>query len=329
MKQHYLGIDGGGTHTRALLADHIGKILGTGCAGSSNRNHYSRDQVRENLRTAMMQAHGDQAIAAGTTIFLGMCGVSNDADRADIVSIVREISEAKAVEKIIVDNDAIIGLAGGLSGRPGIVLIAGTGSACFGINANGQSYWCGGWGALADDAGSAAWIGTKAIQTAVRAEDGRAAATTLRQIVFDFLELKHPRELIDRVHNQGLSREEIGQLAPRAIEAMKQGDAAATAIMREAAEELSLLVSVTASDLFGSNPCEMILVGGLALSGPPFQELLIETIQRRSPHVKVRAPEMSPVCGAVLKALNADGITGTPEIFSQLRKGTSCDSDVG
>ena len=317
--RYYLGIDGGGTRTRALVADSQGRTLGSGVSGSTNRNHHTRDQVRANLRDAILGATAGYPIN-NTVIFLGMCGVSTDADRADIISIAREIPEVSASAEVIVENDARIGLTGGLSGRPGIVLIAGTGSACLGINAQGETWWCGGWGAMADDAGSAAWIGLRAIQMAVRAEDGRIAPTALRNTVFDFLGLREPRELIDRVHNRGLTREELGLLAPRVIAAAGEGDAVAGKIVADAVAELSQLVCTTASRLFRNEACEMILVGGLALSGPPFQPMLIQRIGRDTPTIAVRDPEMSPVQGAVLEAMRADGVVWTASILSELRK---------
>ena len=236
----------------------------------------------------------------------------------------REIPEVSGLVKVIVENDARIGLTGGLSGRPGIVLIAGTGSACLGINSRSETWWCGGWGAMADDAGSAAWIGLRAMQLAVRAEDGRVAPTALRDLVFDFLGLREPRELIDRVHNRGLTREDLGSLAPRVIAAAREGDATASRLVEDAIAELSQLVCTTASRLFRNESCEMILVGGLALSGPPFQPMLIERIQRDTPTIAVRNPEMSPVQGAVLEAMRADGVVWTPAVLSELRnKNTS------
>jgi glucosamine kinase len=315
----YIGVDGGGTHTRSVMADAAGRIHGEGKSGSTNRNHHTRDEVRTNMRAALLQASGGQSIGADTTIFLGMCGVSNDADRADIISIVHEIAEVNSAAKIAVDNDAVIGLTGGLSGRPGIVLIAGTGSACMGIDAKNNCYWCGGWGAMADDVGSAPWIGLRAMQAAVRVEDGRIATTLLRDIVFNFLELKHPRELIDRVHNRGLSREELGMLAPHVI-AAAASDAIAAAIIRDAITELSLLVATTATRLFQNDPCEMILVGGLALSGAPFQPILIQRIENDTPSIKVRDPEMSPVRGALLKAMMVDGVVHSLSILQLLRE---------
>jgi N-acetylglucosamine kinase-like BadF-type ATPase len=164
-------------------------------------------------------------------------------------------------------------------------------------------------------------MGMRAIQAAVRAEDGRSGPTRLRDIVFQFLGLKHPRELIDRVHNRGLSREEMGALAPRIIAVMTEGDETAAKIVMDATEELAMMAVVTAAHLFSNQPSEMILVGGLALSGPPFQEMLIERIRQRAPSVSVREPEMSPVKGAVLEAMRVDEVDLTEAIFEQLRKG--------
>jgi N-acetylglucosamine kinase-like BadF-type ATPase len=319
-KRYYIGVDGGGTHTRALLADSSGQILGAGHAPSTNRNHHPRDVVLQNMRQAIAQAMSAAGSGELRCVFLGMCGVSTDSDKRDISSIVREIPEIPAAAKVLVENDTHTALVGGLSGRPGMALIAGTGSACLGVTGDGRSWLCGGWGALADDAGSAPWIGIKAIQAAVRSQDGRLGPTSLQSVVFDFLGLADPRQLIDRVHNRGLEREEIGRLAPHVIAACCAGDAVAAEIVRAAAAELSRMVATVAGRLFGGEAGELILVGGLALSGPPFQPLLIERIQRDTPAVRVREPEMSPVQGAVLEALRADGVAWTEAVLAGVRR---------
>ncbi len=318
--RYYLGIDGGGTQTRALLVDSRGRMQGCGHAGSANRNHYSREQVQGVLQTVLQESLETMA-PGGTlsTIFLGMGGVSTDDDRQDIAAIVRTLPQARPPVRVLVENDTRVGLTGGLAGRPGIALIAGTGSACFGVNEAGEHWLCGGWGALADDVGSAPWIGLRALQIAVRAQDGRHGPTLLQKTVFEFLHLSDPRQLISRIHNPGLERAEIGRLAPLVVEASLRGDAAAEAILREAALELSLMVRVTAGRLFGPDPCPMILVGGLALSGPPFQSLLLEQIGLDCPQVSVLAPELSPVQGAVLEALRADDISWTNELLANLK----------
>lgn len=317
--QYYIGIDGGGTATRAILADAHGQVLASARAGSANRNHYTREQVRAALQEvlrqvlALMPANGDLA-----GMFLGLSGVSTEADKRDVQAVLRDIPEAARAARVTVANDTVAALTGGLSGRPGLALIAGTGSVCLGRNARGEQHLCGGWGALADDTGSAPWVGLRALQAVVRAEDGRLPPTLLQPIVFEFLGLAEPRRLISRVHNHGLERAELGQIAPLVADACRQGDGAATQILREAAAALSEMAAVTSRRLFGETDSEMILVGGLALSGPPFQPMLLEQIGRDSPAITVRAPEMSPVCGAVLEALRIGGIPWTQTVFDNL-----------
>ncbi|MCW3058428.1 MAG: hypothetical protein JWQ02_249, partial [Capsulimonas sp.] len=182
--RYYIGVDGGGTNTRVLIADRAGYVLGSGQSGSANRNHYSPEEARRSLRSALLMAmEGLKIDPSQITMFLGMSGVSTDQDRWEISGIVREIPEIGVQARVTVDNDTVAGLTGGLAGEPGMALIAGTGSACLGINSRGERWFCGGWGAIADDSGSAPWIGLRALQEAVRAEDGRAAPTALQAAV--------------------------------------------------------------------------------------------------------------------------------------------------
>lgn len=323
-RRYFIGVDSGGTRTRALLADETGRVFGGGHAGSANRNHHTRHQILSNLRqaicAAIVESPSDYSLS---TIFLGVGGVSTDADCDAIKTIVREIPEISPDSRVVVRNDTAIALTGGLAGRPGMALIAGTGSVCFGVNGRGEQWTCGGWGALADDIGSASWVGLRAVQAAVRAVDGRSEDTRLRKVVFDFLNLRHPRELIDRVHNQGLERADLGRLAPLVVEVCQQGDNAAAEILREAARGLSEMVLPTVQRLFGDDQCDLALIGGFALSGFPFQAMLTEQIETIAPNVQVREPEMPPVQGAVLEALRADGIAWTADILANLSSATT------
>ncbi len=315
----YLGVDGGGTQTRAVLAGLDGRVHGVGNAGSANRNHYARAQVRENLRAALQGALS--ALPAGgrlSALFLGLGGISTEADRRDILGVVREIEDIGCDVRVAVDNDTVVGLTGGLAGRPGIALVAGTGSACLGINAHGERWLCGGWGATADDIGSAPWIGLRALQESVRALDGRAAPTALVGIVQDFLQLTEWRELTNRLHNDGMTRAELGALAPSVVRASAAGDGAAQAILRGAVAGLTEMVRAVTERLFTAQNCDLVLVGGLALSGPPYQTMLAEGIRRSCPLVTLRDPELTPVQGAVLEAMRLDGSRWTAHTLQNL-----------
>jgi glucosamine kinase len=323
-KRYYLGIDSGGTHTRALLTDELGIILGVGRAGSANPNHYTKIEIRENLRRAISEALTSLPISAVlSSVFMGTSGISTKSDRAHMCSTLTTLPDLATAHSVVVQNDTVIGLTGGLTGRPGIVLIAGTGSVCYGVNGSGADYMCGGWGAIADDIGSAPWIGTRAIQAAARAEDGRSDDIQIRDTVFDFLKITEARQLIHRLHNEGLDRAAIGLLAPVVIDLYNNGDTAALTIINDAVDGLAELVFITSRHLFGNERCELILAGGVALSGPPFQILLQARIGAAAPQIAFREPELSPVQGAVLEAMRGDAHLWSANTIENLKAGTA------
>ena len=320
---YFVGVDGGGTNTRMLVVDALGRSLGEGHAGSTNRNDHPRAEVLANMQQAFDQAV--QGLPKGANIRaiqLGLGGVCTSADQADVATIVRDLRGIQPTTKVAVENDTYIGLTGGLSGRPGMVLIAGTGSACYGRNSAGDSWLCGGWGPLVDDVGGGYWLGLQAMMVAVRAEDGRTPmGQLLKKMVFTALELNDPREFLDRVQNRHLERAQIAALAPRVVEAAANGDACAAAILAQGAETLAETVAVTTQKLFGVAPCDLILVGGLALSGPPYQNQLEARIKAHVPNVVVRQPEMGPVQGAALEALRSGGVAWSATLIAQLQRG--------
>jgi N-acetylglucosamine kinase-like BadF-type ATPase len=310
-----LGIDGGGTRTRAVLADDEGRILASATGDSINPRHYDREVLRVRLEALVLAVRRD--LGAVDAAFLALGGVSTAADAAEVQSIAREVP-ALAGTHITVDNDARAALSGGLAGRPGMVLIAGTGSACLGIAPDGRRCWCGGWEALADDGGSAYWIAVEAIRCAVRQEDGRLPASALRDLVFRRWDLAEPRALAERLSRPDVDRAAIASLAPQVL-ALASTDPQAAHIIERAADQLAQLVAVTAARTFGDDPCDLILTGGLANSGPPFTPLLAARIAEVAPAVRLVSPELPPVLGAVLEAMKSVGVYPDGECLNRLR----------
>lgn len=319
-KDLFVGIDGGGTWTRALIIDAEGHVVGFGKAGSSNRNHHSEEEVAANLRSAILAAVGSSDLSLVRRYMMGMAGVSTDSDRESLRKLTYTIPEVMPGTPIDIENDTYTGLVGGLSCRPGMVLIAGTGSIVFGRNNAGQTHMCGGWGALADDAGSAYAVSVEAIRIAVRVEDGRLQDSKLHSVVLKFLGIEaQPRDLIDRVHNQGLGREDIAQMAPLVMQAAREGDWAADQIVKQQVEELVGCVRGVNKRLFpAGESAELVYVGGLALSGDPYQTRLTARIQESCPNVRVVPSELSAERGAALEALRRSGVSVTPTVLTNL-----------
>jgi N-acetylglucosamine kinase-like BadF-type ATPase len=227
----------------------------------------------------------------------------SDADRLAIRLIAQELRLAKA-ENIGVDHDIRVALAGGLSGRPGIVLILGTGASCFGINSAGQKWRSGGWGPLIDDGGSGYWLGIQALHAAVADSDGRGAATQLTSLLKEALNLKVMDELMNRLYAQNMTRTEISLLSQIVFTAAQKGDEVAQAILEQGCELLSECVVAVASKLsMETHPCEVALTGGLTRAGSIYLDPLRRAILSLLPACEVHLAEMSPVLGAGLLAL--------------------------
>lgn len=152
-------------------------------------------------------------------------------------------------QRVAVTSDAVIAHAGALGGKPGVVLIAGTGVVALAIDATGALRTADGWGSWLGDEGGGAWIGTAGLRAALRAHDGRGPSTAL-------LDAARARfGAPDTWPGQLTDARSLASFAPDVLAA--EGDAAALAIVRAAAEALAATVRA-----IGDGPVAM--VGGLA-----------------------------------------------------------------
>ena len=311
----FLGMDGGGTHTRAVLVNEQGHLLGRGNAGSCNYHNLGIERATANLREAAELA----ARAAGRSLgevcsaFIGSAGIKSSRDKSELRAAAETAGLAPAGE-IVVENDLHNALAGGLSGKPGIALIAGTGANCLGRDPSGQTFMCGGWGWLLDDAGSAFGLTAAALRAAVRAADGRDAPTRLLPALLAFFGLSEPDELSARLYVDTWSPHELAEFAPAVIRIADEGDTTARRILCEGAEALAELVRGTLRALSFPGPVPVVLLGGCARSGPPYQPLIEAALCKLSPAIRLHGPEGDPVMGAALNALRTGGISPLPSL---------------
>jgi N-acetylglucosamine kinase len=317
---HFVGIDGGATRTRAALATIDGAVIGFEVAGPSNYDNVGIEAARDNIGNAVRGAFRKAGISLAPLdgIFLGMAGVASPADRATITRMITDLQLA-AGGKIYVDHDIRTALAGGLAGREGLALIAGTGSSVYGRRKDGRHHRVG-WGYLLDDLGSSYILGLQAMIAAVWEADGRGPATLLSKKVQQALGYSHIDEIMRLVYHEDVGVTEIAALAPLVLETAEAGDEIANNIVARAAEDLAYSAYTVARMLnFLGTSFEMVMVGGLAESGMLYRKLLKEAIHRRMPECQLRSPELPPVLGAVLLALESSGHVVTPAVIAKLK----------
>ncbi len=244
-----------------------------------------------------------------------MGGISAPSD-VDVVRGMLTGLDLNPAAPIGIDHDVRVALAGGTAGAPGIALIVGTGSSCYGRNAAGDSWRSGGWGYIMDDYGSGFYLGQQALEAVIRAYDGRGAATALTAPVLDALGLDDVLGLMHRIYYPTLNFSGIAGLA-RIVVSVAAHDAVARAIVERGCVELALMVKATADHLRLSGSFPVVPVGGLAGSGW-YREILADAIRRAVPDAQVNPPQASPVVGAALLALEQIGLTLSPEALSQV-----------
>ena len=320
----FLGIDGGGTATRALLCDQAGRVLGLGTAGLSNYHHAGWDEALRAVAAAVTAARsaagGPSDPLAG--VFLGLAGVATAEAAARWRDIAVQLRLVGTPEQAGVDHDIRIALAGGLAGRPGIALIAGTGSAGYGRNAAGATWKAGGWGSLLDDGGGGYWLGAQALSAAVRADDGRGAPTTLGARALARLAVPSLREAMTRMIAGTLRRHEVAQVAADVLAAAGEGDAVAQRLLERGAAELALMAGAVARKIFPDSDPEVVVTGTTG-QHPGYTPVIARALALEVPAARVVVAELPPVAGAALLALQQAGQSTGAETVARLCAGVA------
>lgn len=306
MASFVIGVDGGGTKTLGAIATEDGTILSQFEVGSSNPHSNSLDVVRENLGSLIKKLISDAKCSADdvTSIALGMAGVDRPEDRPMIVNLIREFLPKAEVTPV---NDGVIALMGGALKPFGIIVISGTGSIAFGINEAGERVRAGGWGHILGDEGSGYGLSLQALRSVMMAFDGRIPPTKLTDLILGQLKLERPDQLLGWLRENNASKAEIASLSRLVHQAHEAGDAEATKIVNQEAEELSRTVEAVAKKLFpnGETGWEVIVAGGNLRKSDTYFAKFSDALAKKIPGVVVSRPRKEPVEGAVLLAIDS------------------------
>ena len=295
-----LGIDAGGTKTVCLVADEQGRVLGSARGPGANLASLGELEVEKVLHEVMEQAMLGQS-GAPAVICLGIAGVDRAEDAAIIRSIMRRIGNKAPV---LVVNDALIALEAGAGDGPGIVLIAGTGSICYGRNERGQAARAGGWGYILADEGSGWWMGQRAIQAVMRHADGRGPATSLTSRVLAHFGVTDASMLVFEVYYHDPRRRLIAGLGPALQASVDEGDAVAREIVADAAGELTLAARSVAEKLeMRGAQFPLVLSGGAFRVVTSLLADLTSRVAEVVPRGQPRLLDVEPAMGAVRLAV--------------------------
>ncbi|BBH21928.1 acyl-CoA reductase [Paenibacillus baekrokdamisoli] len=232
----FLGIDGGGTHSTAIAVDLEGNVLAKVIGESINYYSLGMKRARHHLIQIMDQILEKVKIESFESVYIGNSALSQEATAAMIDEFTSGIIKSGSV---YMHSDSYIALIAMTIGKPGILIISGTGSMGIAKGLTDELLNIGGWGYLLGDYGSAYHIALQGIQAAVAAEEGMSKATMLKEALKRYFAALDMRDLIDKFYNPPLDRHIIAGFASEVAKCAEQSDEVALKLVKQAAHDLA------------------------------------------------------------------------------------------
>jgi N-acetylglucosamine kinase-like BadF-type ATPase len=299
-----LGLDGGGSHTVAVLLDGRGRDLARGVSGPSNHQSVGVEAAQQAVRAAITAALDTAGHPRLSAACWGMAGLDRPEDERILAEMARSVLPELPVDIV---HDTRNALVAGTEGKLyGVVIIAGTGSSIVGYAPDGRTARAGGWGHLLGDEGSGYDLARQGLNAATKARDHRGPATTLVERLPAIVGLETLEALADRLYLEDWSAPKIASLAPAVLSAAEEGDPAAAQIVDQGADELALAAE-TVVDALGlmDQVFDVVLSGGIFQGSPRMVARLRGEIARFAPGATVSLPRREPAWGSAWIALQS------------------------
>jgi glucosamine kinase len=302
-----IGVDGGGSKTRVVVADEQGRevvsVEGPASAVRPGLVDHSTDVIAALVRDALASANMPHVVPR--ILCAGVAGVGREPERE---ALWQALAARELAEDVVVHTDAAIALDDAFGDGAGILLVSGTGSVAFGRGPDGTFARCGGWGPVIGDEGSGAWIGRRALNVASASSDGREPESALVNALLTAIEADDPAAMIRWAAEATPAH--FARLAPVVLQVAATGDLRANSLLSMAVEELVIHVRTLARRLFVDEraAAPVALSGGLLSRGSPLRKRVEHRLKSAVPGAQVRQQDVEPARGAVRAALRSLGI---------------------
>ncbi|HET9698933.1 MAG TPA: BadF/BadG/BcrA/BcrD ATPase family protein [Terriglobales bacterium] len=294
----YLGIDGGGTKTTCAVGDDM-SVLAVASGPGSNVIRLGEAQARAGLHAAISKACCDAGVSPlrVQSVCVGAAGATSADINATVKNWVRQVLPNAEVTVV---GDMVIAMEATLHGHPGVIVISGTGSICYGRNERAQTARAGGWGFQVSDEGSGQWIGRTAVSDSLRAMDS-ARETILMARILQQWQLSSPEELVK--HANSSPAPNFAELFPAVQQAADVRDPLAGEVLARAGAELSQLALIVLHRLWQPNETVRIgIAGGVLAHSSQVRRAFYNSMRAAWPRVAVCFQISEPVVGALWMA---------------------------
>ena len=290
MNDLVVGMDAGGTKTRAFAVTRGGEIVGRGAGGGANL--LSSPDPQGSIAAALREALAGRIPDA---VVLSCAGGEREADRAKGRAILASLLGPDVA--VDVTHDAKAALYAGNPAGCGVVLISGTGSIAYGRNDQGVEARCGGWGYLVGDEGSAVWIGQEGLRAASYDHDGRGSPTAISRHLFLELGATDFNDVLPLLYGKPHPSPAILAATRAVARAFAESDAIAVNIVQRGARSLADMAATVARGLFlESGP--VYLAGGAFENVRPLEKAVRLELLGALPRAAVEPVGEEPAMGA-------------------------------
>lgn len=302
---YYLGVDGGGTKTTAVVADETGKLLASVCGKSINYYSNPYEVARQNFRALIEQT----GVRAFSSAVIGMSALSERADDGTAADFVRGILTA---EHLVMTSDVEIALNSTGTDGARAVLICGTGSMAAAVDGTGRQFHAGGWGYLLGDEGSGYAVALNAIRK-VLAHWGDLPEDPLTGVFRSFFRVDTESDILERFYDPPMPRDELAAFCKPAMDAYRAGSRMAREVVEAEAASAAVLAERILAKLPANAP--LFLYGGLFEHDPEYVRLLNDRLPQ-----KAGLLPYPPVIGALIDAARSGGITPDENFYHQINE---------
>lgn len=310
-QEYFLGVDGGATNCRAVLAGTEQGVLGAGRSSGCNPHTAGYRRAVRALAEAVCRAcialpHGRRLKAAA--FGLAGCDSPRGMEEGRKLAAAALAEAGVEAETLLVENDGYIAFRGAVARGRGILIAAGTGSVVYAGDA-AKVVRAGGWGHRVGDAGSAHQIASAALAAAFQRFDGLPIETNLIRYLCEQSGVDQPFDLVDWLYAAERREDDVAALAPAVDRAAAAGDSEALRILASAGRDLADLAAAAArrAGLSHGEAFPVYLAGSVLQHSEPLRRALLERLQARFPAAQPGLVCRKPIFGAMLLAMEAAG----------------------
>lgn len=311
-----IGIDGGGTQTRVMVADLDGRVLSyiENGASSVHKDVNASRNVQQAITRALDLAEKD--VSQVVLLTAGIAGFDAEADLEWVLPLT-EVEDLNCPKKHV--NDAVVAHSGALGTEPGMIVIAGTGSIIYAVTEDGQQVR--NYDLHHYAASAARFLAYNAVYELLAGNSGEEDQD-LVQNVLAYWRVSAVEELSGLARRGFLEdrRERnrvFGELAPIITGAAEAGSPLAQAVCNRAIHETA--VGIEMLGLYFAQPeVKVSFIGSVANCGYFRQQFHSILKSGKNKAYSIVQPVFSPVAGAVLLAYKQISIPIGPAIRSNL-----------